>query len=62
LTLLNPSNRPANTVKKFTADTPIEGAAQPEQITPAFLLMAALRGSRRITADILPILGGCYGG
>jgi NAD(P)-dependent dehydrogenase (short-subunit alcohol dehydrogenase family) len=59
-TPLNPADRPANQVKDFGSDTPMGRAAQPEEIAPAFVFMAAPSCSSYITGEILPIIGG-YG-
>jgi len=61
-TPLNPADRPADKVKNFGADTPMKRAAQPEEIAPAFVFMAAPSCSRYITGEILPIIGGHSGG
>jgi NAD(P)-dependent dehydrogenase (short-subunit alcohol dehydrogenase family) len=59
-TPLNPADRPAKEVKDFGSDTPMGRAAQPEEIAPAFVFMAAPSCSSYITGEILPIIGG-YG-
>ena len=61
-TPLNPADRPADKVKNFGADTPMKRAAQPEEIAPAFVFMAAPSCSSYITGEILPIIGGYSGG
>ena len=61
-TPLNPADRPADKVKDFGADTPMKRAAQPEEIAPAFVFMAAPSCSSYITGEILPIIGGYSGG
>lgn len=60
-TPLNPADRPAGKVKTFGSKTPMKRAAQPEEIAPAFVFMAAPSCSSFITGEILPIIGG-YGG
>ena len=60
-TPLNPADKPADKVKTFGSDTPMKRAAQPEEIAPAFVFMAAPSCSSYITGEILPIIGG-YGG
>jgi NAD(P)-dependent dehydrogenase (short-subunit alcohol dehydrogenase family) len=60
-TPLNPADRPAEKIKEFGADTPLGRAAQPEEIAPAFVFMAAPACSSYITGEILPVIGG-YGG
>ncbi len=61
-TPLNPADRPAEQVAKFGSQTPIRRAAQPEEIAPAFVFMAAPSCSSYITGEILPIIGGYSGG
>ena len=61
-TPLNPADRPADKVKEFGADTPMKRAAQPEEIAPAFVFMAAPSCSSYITGEILPVIGGYSGG
>lgn len=61
-TPLNPADRPAEKVKDFGAGTPMKRAAQPEEIAPAFVFMAAPSCSSYITGEILPIIGGYSGG
>jgi NAD(P)-dependent dehydrogenase (short-subunit alcohol dehydrogenase family) len=57
-TPLNPADKPAKMVKDFGSDTPMHRAAQPEEIAPAFVFMAAPSCSSYITGEILPIIGG----
>ena len=61
-TPLNPADRPAEKLKTFGSDTPMKRAAQPEEIAPAFVFMAAPSCSSYITGEILPIIGGYSGG
>jgi len=61
-TPFNPADRPAEKVKKFGADTPMGRPAQPEEIAPAFVFLAAPSCSSYITGEILPIIGGYSGG
>lgn len=61
-TPLNPADRPADKVKSFGSDTPMRRAAQPEEIAPAFVFMAAPCCSSFITGEILPVIGGYSGG
>jgi NAD(P)-dependent dehydrogenase (short-subunit alcohol dehydrogenase family) len=57
-TPLNPADRPAEQVATFGAQTPMKRAAQPEEIAPAFVFLAAPSCSSYITGEILPIIGG----
>jgi NAD(P)-dependent dehydrogenase (short-subunit alcohol dehydrogenase family) len=61
-TPLNPADRPAEQVKTFGSGTPMKRAAQPEEIAPAFVFMAAPSCSSFITGEVLPIIGGYNGG
>lgn len=61
-TPLNPADRPAEQVAKFGADTPMKRPAQPEEIAPAFVFLAAPSCSSYITGEILPVIGGYSGG
>lgn len=57
-TPLNPADKPAKEVKEFGSDTPMKRAAQPEEIAPAFVFLAAPCCSSYITGEVLPIIGG----
>lgn len=57
-TPLNPSDRPAEQVAEFGANTPMKRPAQPEEIAPAYVFMASPHCSSYITGEILPIIGG----
>ncbi len=59
-TPLNPADRPAEEVAKFGRQTAMKRAAQPEEIAPAYVFMAAPCCSSYITGEILPGIGG-YG-
>jgi NAD(P)-dependent dehydrogenase (short-subunit alcohol dehydrogenase family) len=61
-TPLNPADRNAEGVSKFGSDTPMKRPAQPEEIAPAFVFLAAPSCSSYITGEILPIIGGYSGG
>jgi len=61
-TPLNPADRAPEQVEKFGAQTPMKRAAQPEEIAPAFVFLAAPSCSSYITGEILPIIGGYAGG
>jgi NAD(P)-dependent dehydrogenase (short-subunit alcohol dehydrogenase family) len=60
-TPLNPADKEAEKVAKFGAQTPMRRPAQPEEIAPAYVFLAAAACSSYITGEILPIIGG-YGG
>ena len=57
-TPLNPADVPAEKVARFGEKTGMKRPAQPEEIAPAFVFMAAPVCSSFITGEILPILGG----
>jgi NAD(P)-dependent dehydrogenase (short-subunit alcohol dehydrogenase family) len=61
-TPLNPADRSAEQIKQFGAKTPMKRPAQPEEIAPAFVFLAAPACSSYITGEILPIIGGQPGG
>jgi NAD(P)-dependent dehydrogenase (short-subunit alcohol dehydrogenase family) len=61
-TPLNPADRNADDVSKFGGDTPMKRPAQPEEIAPAYVFLAAPSCSSYITGEILPIIGGYSGG
>lgn len=57
-TPLNPADRPAEDVAKFGQSSAMRRAAQPEEIAPAYVFMAAPCCSSYITGEILPVIGG----
>jgi NAD(P)-dependent dehydrogenase (short-subunit alcohol dehydrogenase family) len=61
-TPLNPADRDAAQVAEFGSETPMRRAAQPEEIAPAYVFLAAPSCSSYITGEILPIVGGYAGG
>src|SRR5262245_47297421 len=61
-TPLNPADKLAERVAKFGGDTPMKRPAQPEEIAPAFVFLAAPCCSSYITGEVLPIIGGYSGG
>ncbi len=61
-TPFNPADRSAEQLAKFGKSTAMKRAAQPEEIAPAFVFMAAPSCSSYITGEILPIIGGYSGG
>ena len=61
-TPLNPADKPPEAVAKFDSEMPMKRAAQPEEIAPAFVFLAAPTCSSYITGEILPIIGGYTGG
>ena len=57
-TPLNPSDKSAEEVAKFGADTPMKRPAQPEEIAPAFVYFASEVDSSYVTGEVLTLLGG----
>lgn len=57
-TPLNPADRMPEQVSQFGAKTPMGRPAQPEEIAPAFVFLAAPSCSSYITGEVLPIIGG----
>jgi NAD(P)-dependent dehydrogenase (short-subunit alcohol dehydrogenase family) len=57
-TPLNPSDKDAESVAKFGADTPLKRPAQPEEIAPAFVYFASEIDSSYVTGEVLTLLGG----
>jgi NAD(P)-dependent dehydrogenase (short-subunit alcohol dehydrogenase family) len=57
-TPLNPSDKPAEKVAEFGADTPMKRPAQPEEIAPAFVYFASELDSSYVTGEVLTLLGG----
>jgi NAD(P)-dependent dehydrogenase (short-subunit alcohol dehydrogenase family) len=61
-TPLNPADKDEERVAQFGGDTPMKRPAQPEEIAPAYVFLAAPSCSSYITGEILPIIGGYSGG
>jgi NAD(P)-dependent dehydrogenase (short-subunit alcohol dehydrogenase family) len=57
-TPLNPSDKPAQEVAEFGADTPMKRPAQPEEIAPAYVYFASEADSSYVTGEVLTLLGG----
>jgi NAD(P)-dependent dehydrogenase (short-subunit alcohol dehydrogenase family) len=57
-TPFNPADKKAEDVAQFGADTPMKRPAQPEEIAPAYVFLAAPVCSSYITGEVLPIIGG----
>ena len=57
-TPLNPADQDAESVAEFGSDVPMRRPAQPEEIAPAYVFLAAPVCSSYITGEVLPILGG----
>src|ERR1044071_1921721 len=61
-TPLNPADKDAKRIAQFGSYTPMKRPAQPEEIAPAFVFLAAPACSSFITGEILPVIGGYSGG
>jgi len=61
-TPLNPADKSADKIAQFGSETPMRRPAQPEEIAPAYVFLAAPSCSSYITGEILPIIGGYSGG
>jgi NAD(P)-dependent dehydrogenase (short-subunit alcohol dehydrogenase family) len=57
-TPLNPADSDADEVAEFGADVPMKRPAQPEEVAPAYVFLAAPSCSSYISGEVLPILGG----
>jgi NAD(P)-dependent dehydrogenase (short-subunit alcohol dehydrogenase family) len=57
-TPLNPSDKEAEDVPEFGADTPMQRPAQPEEIAPAYVYFASEADSSYVTGEVLTLLGG----
>src|SRR2546430_16889770 len=57
----NPPDKQAEQVAKFGSGTAMKRAAQPEEIAPAFVFMAAPSCASYITREVLPVVGGYNG-
>jgi NAD(P)-dependent dehydrogenase (short-subunit alcohol dehydrogenase family) len=56
-TPLNPADSPAEKVAKFGADTDYRRPAQPQELSPAYVFLAAPCCSSYITGIVLPVTG-----
>ena len=56
-TPLNPADAPAERVAEFGADTQMKRAAQPEELSPAYVFLASPACSGYITGIVLPVTG-----
>jgi NAD(P)-dependent dehydrogenase (short-subunit alcohol dehydrogenase family) len=61
-TPLNPADQDADKVAEFGASVGMKRPAQPEEIAPSYVFLAAPVCSSYITGEILPVLGGSEGG
>jgi NAD(P)-dependent dehydrogenase (short-subunit alcohol dehydrogenase family) len=61
-TPLNPADVEADKVAEFGSKVEMKRPAQPEEVAPAYVFLAAPACSSYITGEILPVLGGTGGG
>jgi NAD(P)-dependent dehydrogenase (short-subunit alcohol dehydrogenase family) len=57
-TPLNPADKTSDKVATFGQQTKMKRPAQPEEIAPAYVFLAAPSCSSYITGEVLPIIGG----
>jgi len=57
-TPLNVTDKKPEQVAKHGADTPMQRAAQPEEVAPAYVFFASEADSSYITGEVLTLLGG----
>lgn len=57
-TPLNPSDQEAEEITEFGAGVPMKRPAQPEELAPSYVFLAAPSMSSYITGAVLPVLGG----
>ena len=57
-TPLNPADKSVDKVAQFGQQTKMKRPAQPEEIAPAYVFLAAPACSSYITGEVLPIIGG----
>jgi NAD(P)-dependent dehydrogenase (short-subunit alcohol dehydrogenase family) len=57
-TPLNPADIDADDVAEFGADVPMKRPAQPEELAPAYVFLAAPSDSSYITGEVLNVFGG----
>lgn len=60
-TPLNPADKAADDVKEFGRDSDMKRAAQPEEISPAYVFLASPATASYINGVILPVMGGPRG-
>ncbi len=61
-TPLNPADQEAEEVAEFGSKVGMKRPAQPEEVAPAYVFLAAPSCSSYITGEVLPVLGGQSGG
>lgn len=56
-TPLNPADKSAKEIAKFGADVPMHSPAQPEELSPIHVLLAAPSCASYITGEVIPVVG-----
>ena len=57
-TPLNPADKSAKEIAKFGADVPMKRPAQPEELSPIYVFLAAPSCASYITGEVIPVVGG----
>ena len=57
-TPLNPADADAEKVSKFGSDVPMKRPAQPEELAPLYVFLAAPSCSSYISGEVMPVIGG----
>jgi NAD(P)-dependent dehydrogenase (short-subunit alcohol dehydrogenase family) len=60
-TPLNPADKPAEKVKDFGSHNPMGRPAQPEELAPAYVFLAAPSCASYISGAVIPVMGGPTG-
>jgi len=60
-TPFNPADKPADEVSEFGKDSAMRRAAQPEELSPAFVFLASPVCASYVNGIILPVMGGLKG-
>lgn len=60
-TPLNPADSPPDRIENFGHDTSMKRPAQPEEVSPAYVFLAAPSCSSYITGAVFPVMGGPMG-
>ena len=58
---LNPADKPAAKVKDFGSHNPMGRPAQPEELAPAYVFLAAPSCASYISGAVIPVMGGPTG-
>ncbi|NLG20051.1 MAG: SDR family oxidoreductase [Actinomycetales bacterium] len=57
-TPLQPATKPAESIEKFGADTPLGRAGQPAEVAPAFVFLASPKDASYVSGTVLGVTGG----